>query len=67
MKPFRTIRKRYAVLDGRELIEVFDSQDSALACAHFYEQCQATVYNRLCICDIMPISYGVLVANDNQQ
>ncbi len=45
----------YAVLDGRELLGVWDTQDAALSHAHFYEQASLIVQGKLVICDIMPI------------
>ena len=52
---------RYAVLDGKELLGIWDHQDVALNQAHFYEQSQVILYGRLVICDIMPIRGKTLV------
>ena len=45
----------YAVLDGNELLGIWDTQDVALYQARFYEQANYLLQGRLTICDIMPI------------
>lgn len=53
--PVMVKERAYVVLNGRELLGIWDTQDAALACAHFHEQAELLIHNRLTICDIIPI------------
>ena len=46
---------RYVVMDGSTIIITMDNHQDALSAAHFYEVSQVQLYDRLCICDIIPI------------